>query len=343
MQPALMRSRGALKQVNGPVAASDSLPDTGLVLAGGGFRCSFSAGALEALHDLGLGGFSAAQAVSGGAPTLAYFLSGQVEEIRAIGSEMMTVPDFVRYRTLLPWGEGWRSGEPLFDTDYLVDEVYGRRAPLDTEKLAASSTRFRMLAARMDKGGLALQAFDNTETDFATALKSCLALPGLTVSPHFDSGRAFVDGSLLAPVPFQWRGCRIARRTVVILNWPRGRKPSLSSPGARMLLRALYRGNGPVEAAIRSQAALYTRTLKILYAAESRGEVLVIAPRRRTPASMASRSAHRVRQSMDLGYMEVSSRRREIERFLDGRRTVGSAAGRPGPVAVPRPALAFSR
>jgi predicted patatin/cPLA2 family phospholipase len=342
MQSTLLKFSDHREQ-GGPVPVAEAVPDTGLVLAGGGFRCAFSAGALEALHDFGLGEFSAAQAVSGGAPTLAYFLAGQVDRIREIGSEMMTVPEVVRYRTLLPWGDAWRSGEPLFDTDFLVDEVYGRQAPLDAEALAASPTRFRMLAARTDHGGLALQAFDNDESDVAGMLKSCLALPGLSVSPHFESGRSFVDGSLLAPIPFQWRGRPIARRTIVILNSPRGRKPSLSSLGARMLLKALYRGSGPVEAAIRGQAALYARTLDILLAAERRGEVLVISPRRRTPTAMASRSARKMRQSMDLGYLEVSSRRREIERFLEGRRTVGTADGRLGPMAVPRPALAFSR
>ncbi len=292
------------------------LPPTALVLTGGAVRSAFGAGVVKALADLGLSDFSVAQAVSGGAPNLAYFAAGQHDELWSIWSGHIGTERFVDYRSLLRRPRA-QAEAPLLNTHYLVDEVIAETVPLDTGRLASSSIRCRFLAARLEAGGLALASFGNDHPDLRAALKACMALPSGAPSPIGVADVRYVDGSLIDPIPFRWQDRPLADRTLVVLNAPWKRN---AAPVARalepLLFKGVFRRHPAIESAAQRRWSVDQQTRRSLRAAERRGEVLVVAPRRPTPASAISRSSRRIRQTLEQGYREVMHRRAEIEDFL---------------------------
>lgn len=311
-----MRPAGIRDGVDPP--AEELLPPTALVLTGGAIRSAFCAGALKALADLGMTDFALAQAVSGSAPNLAYFAAGQDAELWAVWSEHIGTARFVDYGSL------WRSSDvrpasPLFNTHYLVDEVFGEKVPLDTARLAASSIRCRFLTAKLQSDELRLAAFGNDHPQLLAALKACLALPSCAPAPIAVNGDSHVDGCLIEPIPLCIDGRPLARRTLVILNSPRNR---YALRARRALQPFLFRGmcgqHLAVESAARRRWAVEQQSRKRLRAAERRGEVMVLAPRNRTPASALSRNGYRIRETLQQGYREVIQQRRALGEFLGG-------------------------
>lgn len=313
------KSRPAGLPGGGDPPGEELLPPTGLVLTGGAIRSAFGAGALKAMADLGLTDFAVAQAVSGSAPNLAYFAAGQDAELWAVWSECIGTKRFVDYGSL------WRSSRaraaaPLFNTHYLVDEVFGQEVPLDTARLGASSIQCRFLTAKVQAGELRLAAFGNDHPQLLPVLKACLALPSCSPSPIAVNGDSYVDGCLIEPIPLcNGEGRPLARRTLVILNSPRNRDALRIR---RTLQPFLFRGvsgqHPAVESAARRRWHLEQQSRKRLRAAERRGEVMVLAPRYPTPASALSRSGRRIRQTLKQGYREALLQRRALEEFLGG-------------------------
>ncbi len=293
-------------------------PPTGLVLTGGAVRSAFGAGALKALADLGLSDFAVAQAVSGSAPNLAYFAAGQTAELWAAWSEHIGTDRFVNYRSLWKTSRA-RAQAPLFNTHYLVDEVFGRQVPLDRDRLAASPMRCRFLTAKLQSDELQLAAFGNDHPQLLPALKACLALPSCAPAPIAVAGGSHLDGCLIEPIPVSWSGRPLARRILVILNSPRNRNALRAYRALQpYLFKGVFGQHPAVEAAARRRWRLEQRSRRRLRAAERRGEVMVLAPRYPTAASAVSRNSRRIRKTLEQGYREVLLQRRALEEFLGG-------------------------
>lgn len=105
---------------------------TALICHGGGMKSAFAAGAVYELASfLKISQFDILIGASSSAPTLAYFLTGQLEEIKVVW-EQETPQIVMRKKTK------FFKGEPLFDVDYLVDKILIGKYPLNLEKLEKS-------------------------------------------------------------------------------------------------------------------------------------------------------------------------------------------------------------
>lgn len=114
-----------------------------IVASGGGLTCSYSAGSILALidkyrltdPDIVIGG-------SGGAGTMSYYVSRQYQSIRSIWENLLCTSRLVN---------NWRLWK-VMDVDYLVDEIFKKQEPLDTEAIYNSEITFLIPATNVDTG-----------------------------------------------------------------------------------------------------------------------------------------------------------------------------------------------
>ncbi|MCX6785734.1 MAG: hypothetical protein NTZ18_02705 [Candidatus Komeilibacteria bacterium] len=105
---------------------------TALICEGGGMKSAFAAGAVyELARFLKISHFDILIGASSSAPIFAYFLTGQLEEIKRIWEEETS-------QIVTKKKSQFLKGEPMFNTDYLVDKILHERHPLNLEKLEKS-------------------------------------------------------------------------------------------------------------------------------------------------------------------------------------------------------------
>jgi len=164
----------------------------GLILEGGSMRAGFVAGALMALMDKGLTSFDVAVAVSASVPTLAYFAAGQRRCIEKIWREEIDSAKLVCYRnlplTIIYPSKRW----PVLDIDYIVDEVFKRKYPLDVAALINNQMHCGFAVTRLsDARPVILTPESNS---IYKIFRAALSMPGCCPEPVRIDGEAYIDG-----------------------------------------------------------------------------------------------------------------------------------------------------
>jgi predicted patatin/cPLA2 family phospholipase len=94
-------------------------------------RCAYSGGALVALgREFNITNPDIVIGISGGAGSLAYYLTGQYDAIETIWTDLLATNDFISLR----------FSRPILDIDYLIDTVFKIQSPLDIKKLKSTTT-----------------------------------------------------------------------------------------------------------------------------------------------------------------------------------------------------------
>lgn len=161
-----------------------------LVIEGGGFRAAYGAGALYQLlcerPDLH---FDVVAANSSSVWAAAFFVTRQSEVFKKIWIES----DCLGSRKLMSW---WRAPiawhKPLLNIDYLFDDVFKLRAPLDLEKLRRSATDFFVTVMEFPGGRRA--QFSNRDPEIYEAMRASCAVPWAYSGKINIRGRRYIDG-----------------------------------------------------------------------------------------------------------------------------------------------------
>lgn len=96
-------------------------------------RCAYSGGALVALaKELRVTRPDIAIGISGGAGSLAYYLSEQYEDIEKIWTELLATDKFISF--------GLKN--PILNIDYLIDTIFKERVPFNIEKFKTVLTEW---------------------------------------------------------------------------------------------------------------------------------------------------------------------------------------------------------
>lgn len=161
-----------------------------LVIEGGGFRASYGAGALYQLlcerPDLH---FDVVAANSSSVGSAAYFVTRQKEAFEKIWmeSDCLGCPKFLSWwRAPIAWHKS------LLNIDYLFDDVFKLRAPLDLEKLRRSATDFFVTVMEFPGGRRA--QFSNRDPEIYDAMRASCAVPWAYIGKINIRGRRYIDG-----------------------------------------------------------------------------------------------------------------------------------------------------
>jgi predicted patatin/cPLA2 family phospholipase len=161
-----------------------------LAILGGGVTGIFGGKGVEVMDTLGLGQvFEWVFGFSTGAPTGAYFLSGQLDVGPTIYFEECCSTDFYRRRRF------WRP----VNTGYLVNVIRDGPKQLAAKLVFEHTSKLIIGFTDNETGKLVFHA--PTSVDIFDAIHASLAIPGVSSGPITIDGRAYSDGFFSDPVP----------------------------------------------------------------------------------------------------------------------------------------------
>lgn len=263
--------------------------NTVLVVEGGGLRCAFVAGALSELHSAEIR-FDHVFATSGGAPSAAYFVAGQIERAVAIWKERTHGSQLISARNLL-------AGKRLMDIDGLVEVFRGEYA-LDAVEVGRSATALSVALTNCETG--LAHHLRATEDNLFESLRATMALPLAYGRVVRVDGIPCIDGSVADSIPVEAALDLEPERLVVVTTRPLGYRKKRRALLSR-LMRLNYAEYPALWPALERRWEAYNRTMVRLEELERQGRVEVIRPLGPLPASRMSRDRERIVQTLELG------------------------------------------
>jgi predicted patatin/cPLA2 family phospholipase len=194
--PVLALMRGRLRARSQPGHRADAAK-LGLAVEGGGMRAIVSAAMLGVLAELGYTSvFDVVYGGSAGALNGAYFLAGDTRTALRIYLEDLASRRFVDFRRPL-------RGRPIFNLDYVFDEVVGGRRPLAYEKVLASPVPLVVSISLVDQIEPLAESRFPSVADLREALRAGCWLPIATKGTARFRGRRAIDGGALCAHPIR--------------------------------------------------------------------------------------------------------------------------------------------
>lgn len=264
-----------------------------LVIEGGGMRSAYAAGVLLAFHDHNFNSFDIAVGSSAGACCAANFVAGEPEKNRTILEDHLTSRNFVNLGNLF-------SRKNILDIDFLIDEVCVKQVPLNIEKIRNSPTRLFITATDYLTGRLVY--FNNREDNIHEALRASCAMPFLYKKQAVYQNRRYLDGGLVASIPFEKAIEEKCDEVVVISTRAEGyfKKPSRIPP---LFYRLTYAGNRALRDLFRNRHQIYNETLSRMEKTTS-CKVHLIQPQSPLPVTRTTKDRRKVRAAVEIGYSD---------------------------------------
>jgi predicted patatin/cPLA2 family phospholipase len=139
-----------------------------IIIAGGGMRSSYSAGVISALaKEYGVTEPFLLICGSGSIGTGAYYVAKQYEAIKNIWT------NYAVSKRLLNKRRFWK----MMDIDYLVNDIFKKKEPLDEEAVYSSKTKYLMALLNKDTGDVAYLENKNDGVSFFKKMEAALEMP----------------------------------------------------------------------------------------------------------------------------------------------------------------------
>ena len=203
----------------------------GVVDVGGGLRGVYGAGVFDTCLDEGIA-FDYLIGVSAGSANVASFLAGQKGRNLKFYADYSFRKAYMSFRNLL------RRGSYL-DLDYIYGDALtnaGGEYPLDYQAMAARPETAKIVATDVATGQPVYFDFHDMAQDDYGAIKASCCVPVVN-RPYRWRGKAYYDGGLSDPIPFQQAFQAGCDRVVVILTRPKDyyRDPKKDQRMAKLL------------------------------------------------------------------------------------------------------------
>lgn len=239
-----------------------------LVLQGGGARGAFTAGVLDVFMEHGLD-FSYVIGTSAGALNAVNYLSRDIGRSKKVTTEVMLDPKFCSFRNFL-----FRGG--AFNFAYLFHALPKTSLPFDAGTYNASTARFFCVSTSLETGEVAY--FQKGECrEFYKALSSSASLP-LIARPVRVLGKKYLDGGVVAPVPYKKPLEDGFEKFVMVMTRPRGYRRGKSGKLSRFLGWLFYRRYRGFYANYKKANEAYNDGYIAAEKMESEGKAVVIYP-----------------------------------------------------------------
>lgn len=184
-----------------------------LILQGGGFRTSFTAGVLDAFMEADYFPFDNFISVSAGSLALSYYLAGQKGDYYKAICKMTQDPQFMKWKRIV-------SSRGVIDIEYFRN-VLTEMIPLDFQQAyekVMGKENYMVLTDRQT--GSPCYYSPTLETWLDVLMASC-TIPFVTKGSHLIDGRDFMDGGWSDPLPIEWSHKRGAKEVTIIRTLPR--------------------------------------------------------------------------------------------------------------------------
>ena len=279
----------------------------GLIVEGGGMKCAYSAGVLDAFLDAHIN-FDYVIAVSAGAANAASYLAGQRGRNLRFYTDWTHDPEYFGLKSYLKTGN-------LFGLHYIYADLTNStgKDPLDFPALLANPTEYWMVVTDAATGTpVYFPKSAMKQDDYRCIMASC-ALPAACKPIEIDGG-LYYDGGVSDAIPVQRALTDGCDKVVAILSKPRGfvKKPE----GMRLFYSTMCRRYPNTVKALNERHLMYAKSQKYLYDLEKDGKAFIFAPS--APPKMSTYTMERAveQQLYDLGLQDYHTAEKALQGFM---------------------------
>ena len=279
----------------------------GLIVEGGGMKCAYSAGVLDAFLDAHIN-FDYVIAVSAGAANAASYLAGQRGRNLRFYTDWTHDPEYFGLKSYLKTGN-------LFGLHYIYADLTNStgKDPLDFPALLANPTEYWMVVTDAATGTpVYFPKSALNQDDYRCIMASC-ALPAACKPIEIDGG-LYYDGGVSDAIPVQRALTDGCDKVVAILSKPRGfvKKPE----GMRLFYSTMCRRYPNTVKALNERHLMYAKSQKRLYDLEKDGKAFIFAPS--VPPKMSTYTMDRAveQQLYDLGLQDYHTAEKALQGFM---------------------------
>ena len=285
----------------------------GLVVEGGGMKCAYNAGILDAFLDEQIS-FDYCIGVSAGLGNLASYLAGQRGRNLRFFTEHIHSPEYFGWKSLVKTGD-------LFGLRYIYGALTqaGGKDPLDFPAFLSNPTVYEAVVTNAITGKPEYFGQEHMKQDDYRLIMASSAIPAVCRPVELD-GIPYFDGGLTDAIPVRRALAQGCDKLVVILSKNRGyvRKPQ----GMRPLYRRACRKYPNIVEAIDHRHLRYNENLNDVLALEQQGIAFVFAPSEPLHVGTYSMKESAERELYDLGLRDYAAQRETLRKFLvSGRRS----------------------
>lgn len=282
---------------------------TGLVVEGGGMKCAYNAGILDAFLENDIS-FDYCIGVSAGSGNLASYLAGQAGRNLRFFTQHIHSPQYFGLRSFLKTGD-------LFGLQYIYGTLTRSTGedPLDYAAIMQNPTRYEAVVTNALTGQAEYYGKEMLHQDDYRLLMASSAIPAVC-RPVLLQGVPYYDGGLSDAIPVRRAQSQGCDRLVVILSKNREyrRKPQKF----RFLYSRFCHKYPKVVQAIDHRHESYNQNLQEVSRLEQAGKAFVFAPSVPIRMSTYSMEEQAALELYDLGKRDFMAARQAMEAFLEG-------------------------
>lgn len=280
---------------------------TGLIVEGGGMKCAYSAGVLDAFLDNNIS-FDYCIGVSAGSANAASFVAGQRGRNRRFYTEHIKEPGYFGLKSFLKTGN-------LFGLQYIYGNLTNSDGadPIDFPAIMANPAEYWLVATNAETGmPTYFSKEDMIQDDYRHIMASC-AIPAACKPIEID-GQYYYDGGISDSIPVQRALDAGCDKLVVILS--KTRDYVKNPEKMRFLYSCLCRKYPKTVDALNHRHIMYQACQKQLFELEKEGKAFVFAPS--NPPKMGTYTMDRdiEQQLYDLGMKDFNKLHSKLDIFL---------------------------
>lgn len=278
----------------------------GLVVEGGGMKCAYNAGILDAFLDEHLT-FDYCIGVSAGAGNLASYLAGQRGRNLRFFTEHIHSSHYFGVKSLLKTGD-------LFGLQYIYGDLTraAGKDPLDFSAFMKNPTRYEAVVTNALTGKPEYFGREMMRQDDYRLLMASSAIPAVC-HPVELNGVPYFDGGLTDAIPVRHALAQGCDKVVVILSKNRDyvRKPQ----GMRRLYSRVCRRYPKIVDAIDHRHDNYNKNMRDVFSLEKAGTAFVFAASEPIRVGTYSMKEDAERQLYDLGIKDFLAQKQKLMKF----------------------------
>lgn len=240
----------------------------GLMLEGGGMKCAYGAGVLDAFMENNIT-FDYIVGVSAGAANGVSLISGQQGRNRRFYVEHVTEPEYFGFRNLIKCGD-------MFNLKYIYGTLSndGGEDEVDFDAFMANPTVYEAVATNALTGKPAYFGKDHIERNHYVEVMASSAIP-VICRPVFVDGIPYYDGGISDALPYKRAFEQGCEKVVCILSKSRDyiRKPDKFRPVYKVLCRKYPK----VVENIDKRYLRYAKQQKKMYELEQAGRIFIFS------------------------------------------------------------------
>lgn len=279
----------------------------GITMEGGASRTLFSCGVTDAfleeeiMPDYLIG-------VSAGIAYGVSYLSKQKGRNLIIAQEYMADKRYMGPRHLLN-----RNNRSYYNIPFVFSEIPNQLVPFDYEEFQRFPGKVVATVTNIHTGRAEYLEVPRCDDKFDMLVASC-SLPVL-FQPVKIGRRYYLDGGLSDSVPYKQAIKEGCDKNIVILTRERG---YVKKPGkAGKIAGKLYRKYPKIVEDLQQRPQRYNACIQELYEAEARGEVFIIAPKKKVEIGRTEGKADKLTRLYEEGYQQAKEQMEDLKKYLE--------------------------